>query len=182
MKTYYLTEKLRNQLKIPLGNLIEGESRITMNFLNSFIEDNKPLRVLSVGDYVTSNILKRGICVDVCIIDGRVMRKSVDPLNLNTNKIIYVRNPPGTITNKAWEAVCQAAKADETVAIFVDGEEDLLALPAIICAPSGSLVVYGQPHKGIVLVRINEGKKLLVKTILKEMIVINTTNLSEKLK
>lgn len=166
---------MRNQLKIPLGDLIEGEPRVTMNFLNSFIQDNKPLKVLSVGDYVTSNILKIGICVDVCIIDGRVMRKAVDSLNLKTNKVINVRNPPGTITNKAWEAVCQASKADETIAILVDGEEDLLALPAIICAPLGSLVVYGQPHKGIVLVRVNERKKLCAKTILREMVVINNT-------
>ena len=103
------------------------------------------------------------------------MRQEVAPLDLKTNKVINVRNPPGTISNKAWEAVCQASKDDDTVAILVDGEEDLLALPAIICSPSGSLVVYGQPHKGIVLVRVNERKKLCAKTILREMISINDT-------
>jgi uncharacterized protein (UPF0218 family) len=173
LKTYYLTDKLRNQLKTPLGDLIEGEPRVTVNFLNLYIEDIKPLKVLSVGDFVTSNILRRGICIDVCIIDGRIMRKEVEPLSLKTNKVINVTNPPGTISSNAWEAICQASKGDEKVAILVDGEEDLLALPAIICAPSGSLVVYGQPRRGIVLVRVNERKKLCVKKILKEMIAIN---------
>jgi uncharacterized protein (UPF0218 family) len=37
--------------------------------------------------------------------------------------------------------------------IIVEGEEDLAALPALMLAPEGALVLYGQPGEGIVAVR-----------------------------
>ena len=39
--------------------------------------------------------------------------------------------------------------------IVVEGEEDLATLPAILYAPPGSVVVYGQPDEGSVLVKVN---------------------------
>jgi uncharacterized protein (UPF0218 family) len=39
---------------------------------------------------------------------------------------------------------------------MVDGEEDLLALVAVLSAPEDALVVYGQPHVGIVVVKVTE--------------------------
>jgi uncharacterized protein (UPF0218 family) len=42
------------------------------------------------------------------------------------------------------------------VRILVTGEEDLLALPLFVIVPNGSVVLYGQPLEGMVIVRINE--------------------------
>ena len=53
--------------------------------------------------------------------------------------------------------------------ILVDGEEDLLALPAIFLAPINSLVLYGQPNQGFVLVKITDTVRLIAMKILKEM-------------
>jgi uncharacterized protein (UPF0218 family) len=36
----------------------------------------------------------------------------------------------------------------------VDGEEDLATLPAVVAAPDGASVVYGQPDEGMVLVEV----------------------------
>ena len=40
------------------------------------------------------------------------------------------------------------------VRITVFGEEDLLVLPVCIHAPDNSIVLYGQPNEGLVLVEI----------------------------
>ena len=38
---------------------------------------------------------------------------------------------------------------------MVRGEEDLLALPCMMYAEDGDIVVYGQPNAGAVLVEVN---------------------------
>ena len=52
------------------------------------------------------------------------------------------------------------------VRLFVNGEEDLLVLPACIHAPENAVVLYGQPNQGLVIVRItpeirNKAQRLL---------------------
>jgi GTP-dependent dephospho-CoA kinase len=42
------------------------------------------------------------------------------------------------------------------VRIFVYGEEDMLALPLFIMVPDGSVVLYGQPLEGMIIVKVNE--------------------------
>ncbi len=39
--------------------------------------------------------------------------------------------------------------------ITIDGEEDLLVIPVCLYAPENSIVMYGQPNKGLVIVTIN---------------------------
>jgi uncharacterized protein (UPF0218 family) len=39
--------------------------------------------------------------------------------------------------------------------IQVDGEEDLAVLPLALVAPHGSLILYGQPGEGVVLLIIS---------------------------
>jgi uncharacterized protein (UPF0218 family) len=72
---------------------------------------------------------------------------------------ISVDNPAGVITEDLIDAVGNALKSDEHVRIFVRGEEDLAAVPAILMAPEGSAVLYGQPDEGVVLVKITSDKK-----------------------
>ncbi len=53
--------------------------------------------------------------------------------------------------------------------MVVDGEEDLLTLVAVLCAPENSLVVYGQPHEGIVVVKVTEKTKRKIRRIVEAM-------------
>jgi len=53
--------------------------------------------------------------------------------------------------------------------IFVDGEEDLAVLPAMILAPDASIIIYGQPDEGIVLIKVDEEMRNRAKDILKKM-------------
>jgi len=59
---------------------------------------------------------------------------------------------------------------DERIKIVVDGEEDLATLPAILYAPLGSAVVYGQPNEGSVLVEVTPEKKKHVMDLMNKMI------------
>jgi len=56
------------------------------------------------------------------------------------------------------------------VRIFVRGEEDLAALPAILLAPEGSVVLYGQPDEGVVFVSITKSKKEEILDLLDKII------------
>ena len=90
--------------------------------------------------------------------------------------IIYVPNPPGRITKELVEGVDDAVKKvikrGQKQIIIVDGEEDLAAVPAILLAPLGAKVIYGQPafsangrirrgepNEGVVVVDVGEERK-----------------------
>jgi uncharacterized protein (UPF0218 family) len=42
---------------------------------------------------------------------------------------------------------------------LIDGEEDLMVIPLAILMPVGSLIMYGQPRLGFVVVYVDEEKK-----------------------
>jgi uncharacterized protein (UPF0218 family) len=53
--------------------------------------------------------------------------------------------------------------------VMVDGEEDLLTLVAVLSAPEHALVVYGQPHRGIVVVKVTEETRERMRRIVDAM-------------
>jgi uncharacterized protein (UPF0218 family) len=87
------------------------------------------------------------------------MRKPIEPSTFEAKKVVYVENPRGTITEEAAAAVRKALEGAEEVHLVVDGEEDLLTLVAVLHAPVGAFVVYGQPREGVVVVRVTSEKK-----------------------
>jgi uncharacterized protein (UPF0218 family) len=96
------------------------------------------------------------------------MRKKIKPRTFAA-KLFHVKNPQGTITEEAITAIKEALESDDRVHIIADGEEDLLTLVAVLYSPENSLVVYGQPHKGIVVVKVTSEKKAEAAEILKAM-------------
>jgi len=166
---YGLTPELRRKLKEPLGTLIRGSFNETLKRFKDMAEEEKPSRIISVGDTVSKNLVKNHVFPQLSIVDNRVMRKRVQPVSLATENTIYVKNPRGTITDEALVAIQEALKSDCRVKIVVDGEEDLLTLIAVLYAPENSFVVYGQPYEGVVVVKVTHEKKAEVAEILKTM-------------
>ncbi|MDW8039912.1 MAG: DUF359 domain-containing protein [Nitrososphaerota archaeon] len=166
---YRLPTKLRRKLKKPLGELICGPSQETIEKLKSLVEKENPPCVVSVGDVVSKNLVNKQIHPKLLIVDNKVMRFNIEPIEIEADEEKHVKNPPGTITFEALEAVQKAFKTPCTVKIIVDGEEDLLALIAIQYAPENSIIVYGQPHEGLVAVKATIQKKAEVAKILNEM-------------
>ena len=64
------------------------------------------------------------------------------------------------------ELIKKAFSMTSPVRITVMGEEDLLVLPVCIHAPDNSIVLYGQPNEGLVLVEISTEIRNKVQTLL----------------
>jgi uncharacterized protein (UPF0218 family) len=125
--------------------------------------------VVSVGDRVTETLAGLGRAPDVQIVDSKENRKVRSPPMATHEELILVKNPAGYITAGAMEGVRRAFHGRKPARVLVDGEEDLLAIPAIALAPTSADVFYGQPGKGIVMVRAGSEAKARSKELLKEM-------------
>ena len=110
--TYSITPQLRVKLKEPFGLLVKGSFDETMAKMKEIVENEKPPKIISVGDTVSMNLHEYAICAQVTIIDNQCMRKKVQPTNYNSTAV-YVKNPQGTITQEAVEAVKEALKSNE---------------------------------------------------------------------
>lgn len=166
---YALTPELREKLKRPLGILVSGSFTETIRQLKQMIAKENPPCLITVGDTVSRNSLRGGIQPQLIIVDNLAMRKNVHPVQAAVEKVFTVVNPAGTITKAAEQAVCTAIEKKEHVKLIVDGEEDLLTLIAIKCVSETSLVVYGQPREGIVIVKVTAEKKKEIGEILDVM-------------
>ena len=159
------------RLKEPFGELLPGDPSKTMPELVTIINRLHPRKVVAVGDVVSRETVAAGIRVNLRIIDHISMRKPTAPFHLKAKTTYRVRNPAGVISLESWEAIKRALKDEDTV-ILVDGEEDLLALPCIVESPSNSLVLYGQPSQGLVVVTtdstISREARLILQRMTKE--------------
>ncbi len=112
--------------------------------------------VITVGDVVTETLL--AVCTPaVAVIDDQTQRT---PLDSSIDRAAFsnkrsVVNDAATISAALVEALGAAITADDSTVIVVDGEEDLATLPAILLAPPGASIVYGQPDVGMVLVTVD---------------------------
>jgi uncharacterized protein (UPF0218 family) len=157
--TFRITPELRTKFKEPFGTLLRGSFSETINKLRILVEREKPPVVVSVGDMVSRNLHAAGLSPRLSITDCKSMRKSIKPSTFEAKKTVCVENPQGTITEEAVAAVRKALESAEEVHVVVDGEEDLLTLVAVLYAPVGAFVVYGQPREGVVIVRVTLEKK-----------------------
>jgi uncharacterized protein (UPF0218 family) len=166
---YTITPELRAKLKQPFGMLIRGSFAQTMGEMINLVKREKPLKIVSVGDMVSRNLHENQINPQLSITDNRRMRRRIKPRIFAGKNVVHVKNPRGTITEEAIKAIREALESDDRVHIIVDGEEDLLALIAVLYAPEKSLVVYGQPYEGIVVVKVTSEKKAEAAEILNAM-------------
>ena len=157
-----LPEHLRRKLKEPLGVLIRGRRGQTTRRLKIFLADRHIETVTTIGDVVTEEFIAAIYPPKLSIVDFKSLRR---PHSFQHDPTVYfnlwmnVRNPPATITEELLHAIRSAYSMDGRTLIIVDGEEDLAALPAVIEAPIGSAVVYGQPGEGIVVIVVDEEAK-----------------------
>ena len=136
--------------------------------LKALVQKNKPSKLTTVGDVVSRETLAAGIQVGLRIVDQMTLRKKINPIEIKAERTYRVKNPAGVITMEAWDKIKQALKEREAL-ILVDGEEDLLAIPAVLESPDNALVVYGQPSEGLVVVTASAEKKSEVRKIMNRM-------------
>jgi uncharacterized protein (UPF0218 family) len=165
-----LTSKLRRELKKPMGILLHGPMEEIATVLKAMVDEEKPAKIVSVGDQVSQDLASHSLTPDILIVDNKIMRREIEAISVSAPVVMNVKNQAGTISDEARIAIERAATNPRRVKIIVDGEEDLLSLVAIVTMPESSLVLYGQPpHKGIVVVKANSVNKKKVQDILERM-------------
>jgi uncharacterized protein (UPF0218 family) len=166
---YVITPEFRTKLKEPFGILIQGSFDQTTIKIKELLETEKPPKLISVGDVVSRNLHQHNIEPSLTIIDNKSLRTKMVPERIAIEKTVHVNNPQGTITQEAVIAIKEAIEKNEHTHIVVDGEEDLLTLIAVLYAPEKAFVVYGQPHSGIVVVKVTSESKARAMEVLKAM-------------
>ena len=174
-----LSESLRQQLKKPLGLLLRDKTHdhkaAAVTFKQKFW--HSLYLTVSVGDAVTDSLLKQGITPNISIIDLHINRhqvyEKIGDLGFRDIKLIKnAKNPAGTLSFDVFKILDSLIHGEaESSVLQIDGEEDLLTLFAILCAPLQSRVLYGQPNEGVVVVFITEEKKQEIKKLLDQFII-----------
>ena len=155
-----LPEELRHELKEPMGPIETDADRLLADV-------DGPL--IAVGDVVTYHFLEAGRPPDVAVVDERTKRSAVDEEVRDTvtqTTHLEATNPPAELSVGMIEALLEALERDEPTTILVEGEEDLVALPAIVAAPEGASVVYGQPDEGMVHVNVTDDRRAEMRALL----------------
>ena len=164
-----LTESVRRELKRPLGKLVS-----TAEAVKAAQKAKREGRlVVCVGDSCAYEFISAGVRPDVVVYDELCERKPTpeeirSAISSYGGKGVSVSNPAGFVSEELEKAVSEAVSRGGGK-IFVKGEEDLAALPAMMVAPDGSLIAYGQPGEGVVLVIVTPGMRDLAQSIYERM-------------
>ena len=146
-----LPDSLRDQLKIPLGVLLPIGQDNKRN-IQKYLSDNS--YIITVGDRTTEKMIDFDLIPSLQIIDGLEKRIKRDILKLGSAFELKIDNPAAEITLESIEIIKKSFTMNSPIRLTVNGEEDLLVLPVCIHAPENSVILYGQPNKGLVLVQI----------------------------
>jgi GTP-dependent dephospho-CoA kinase len=149
-----LKKECRKKFKKPFGKIYPNLNDINRSILENHF-------IISIGDETTNNLLNADIIPKIGIIDNIIERKtSKHSIKYNAVTLNAV-NPPGTITDELWATIQKSfdIACKSNVLIVVEGEEDLVVIPCVLMAPEGSLILYGQPGEGVVLVETNKVKE-----------------------
>ena len=162
-----LPENLRNQLKTPFGILLP-DSQVTKENVLKYISSDS--FIITVGDATTEKMLKFGITPSLQIIDALEKRSKREPPSIDmVATLISCNNPAGEITTESIAAIKNSFRSKPPVRITINGEEDLLVIPVCLYAPNNSVVMYGQPNEGLVIVQIEDKIRKKTQLILDSM-------------
>jgi uncharacterized protein (UPF0218 family) len=159
-------------LKNPFGELVPDKN-VNEKRVKSALKGSK--LVIAVGDATTDRLVSFGIIPDIAVIDERERRQDTTRrVRYSPSKELQCANPPGTIVRQAITVLQPALADSHPTLVVVKGEEDLLALPMVSMAPLGSVVLYGQPLEGLVIIKITRTKQQEAKDLMEK--IMDTTS------
>ncbi len=173
---FLVPERIRQDLKAPLGEFVP-DSKVTHDLLldhafrfktGESAESSKthlgglvaPTIVATVGDRTTDRVLELGLSPNLEIIDSRERRKDRKEeifWSGSKERSLTAENQAGGIGSSALLSLemCFSlllSDPSQRVRLVIKGEEDLLTLPVVAFYPGRSIVLYGQPGEGLVIV------------------------------
>lgn len=152
-------DEARTLLREPWGNIITDARALS-----------KSARIIAIGDACTVHLLKAKITPYLAIFDLKTERAPVDDEVQKTLNEKYphprvYENYPGTLSDKI---LLDAPKIMETGgSIKIIGEEDITALAFMQFLDKKTILVYGQPGKGMVVVEGNNTTKKRLELFMK---------------
>lgn len=166
-----MPDSLRPELGKPLGQIFRNGE------VERIIQNDQGKIIITVGDATTKKLLADGIIPVLAIIDQKVNRKpfvwtKTDMrILLAQSKKIKIKSGPGYISRQAIKEIKNGFRQQKLnkaprLVLVIDGEEDLLTLPAVAYSPIGSVVYYGQPGVGLVRVAVTAKKQKEAKNLL----------------
>ncbi len=184
---------MRKEFSKPLGKLFKGKPEVSfpeaIKWMNNQFSDlfdgssiKKMPTVIGVGDVVSKSISQNKFLrplVKYLFIDGESQRGRnqfmIPNLETSIKKTFY--NPAGFINEKIFEFFQETINDDNQYLVIIDGEEDLLVIPAIL-ESNNSFIFYGQPPitdiippipAGCVVIYNNSEIKQRMKELFEEM-------------
>ena len=165
-----LNTSLRERLAKPFGEVMSFEQ------VKAKLSEKRPHPLIAVGDQIVVNLLQAQLTPDIAVYDGICQRKEVPrewvvlirEAAVREGGSVRVPNPPGTI-HPRMEARVRDLLSIRNGWLEIEGEDDLASLVVMAYAPSGALLLYGQPNAGVVWVEIDEKKQKEAKELLDEI-------------
>lgn len=159
-----LPAKLRDKMRFPIGEIFK-------HLQKENVTNRKDSLNISVGDIVSKSLREIGCVPDVEIIDFKNKRNIINEETFKEYKDKMYVNEAGTIKQEVVyiykDVVKKCILDQEKHTIAIDGEEDLLTIPAILLGPLYSFVYYGHfDLNAAIKVEITEDKKKEVAAIL----------------
>jgi len=190
---YKLEPSMRKEFSKPLGKLFKGDPEVSFpeaikwmknqfsDLFNASSKEKHPI-VIGVGDVVSKSIIQNKFLrplVKYLFIDGESQRGRnqfrIPNLGNSIKKTFY--NPAGFIKEEIFDFYQETINDDNRYLVVIDGEEDLLVIPAIL-ESNNSFIFYGQPPitdikppipAGCVVIYNNSELKQRIKELFEQM-------------
>lgn len=166
-----LPQSLRTELKNPFGNVLRSTAE-----LGKELAGHGQCGIFAVGDHTVLALEQLGLKPCIAVFDYLSERKPISEkerelLALRFGNPLVFSNAPGTLDKKLMEElpeIARSARAEPgaTLALLIEGEEDLVTLPLMALLEDGELLLYGQPGQGIVVVEGSEKIRQKAKDII----------------
>ena len=166
MGSLRMPDNLRHELSSKdFGNLLSGNPAENARSVIAAAKSRQAPKVVVVGDFTLKAFLNSGFRPDLGIFDRKTRRSDF----LISEKVdAEVLNPAGQISDEAVAAIRRLLSLNRPSLLLVNGEEDLLSLPSVLYSPDGSIVVYGMPGEGMMVITTDAENKEKVKKLLEK--------------
>lgn len=141
-----IDDKVKCLMSKPLGILINEKPPKSINLVKIIHKLLSLKYLVSIGDVITHNLIKYWKIPNMAIIDYRSAREKYEYELSGFDFVLNITNPRSTLSIEGESCVARCFSTcvkDFKVLLVVDGEEDLLAIPTILNAPSKTLILYG---------------------------------------
>jgi len=168
---YTLPTSLRSELAQPMGDLIEGTTGDTIPILKRRLSNRESL-LIAVGDVSATLLIEHDLAPELIITDGQTKREQLNTWpDWEGYEIMTAENPAAQITSETWYTLRDAIGklTQRRIHIKISGEEDLLVLPLLIELPDDAIIIYGQPNKGAVLLKVEPHVRKRARSLISRM-------------